>query len=134
MLTEMSVLLLWCNSLVSFRYCLWKLLLVRLNCMFLSISIRSDSKFANSSIAGGHLLNQKSNVFLSDISSFLRNCDAFHLILFMIFSTSGIKCIVYSFFDETRIFFFNYSMLNLSISLDINDKVFNNNKGAFLYK
>ena len=130
LLAEMNLLFLWGNPLVSFRNFPSKLLLVHLNCMFLSISIKSNSKFASSPTTGVYL-NWKPNVFFSGISSFPRNCDAFHPILFIIFSTFDIKCSLYSFHYGTRMFFFKYSVLNLSILFDINDKVFNNNKGAF---
>ena len=57
---------------------------------------------------------------------------AFHLIFGFTFD---IKCLSYSSFDVMGMFsLFGYSKLNVSILLDANDKLFNNNdQGTFLY-
>ena len=57
---------------------------------------------------------------------------AFHLIFGFTFD---IKCLLYSSFDVMGMFsLFGYSKLNVSILLDANDKLFNNNdQGTFLY-
>ena len=84
---ETNILLLWYNSVISFRNCPRKLFLVNLNCMFLITNISSDTKLANSSTLGGHLLDRKPKVNFFDCSSFLRNRNGVHLILLIMFST-----------------------------------------------